>query len=176
MFNEYIKPLIVLTAICLFFSAALAVVNNMTEPVIAEAAGERANTAMRGIIPEATGFEAIDLSTFDNIPDTVKEAYYTENNVGYIFIAGVSGYSGEISIICAIDSEGQIIAVSTLSHTETQGIGTIIEQESFLTQFTSADSNLVGVDTVTGATISTSAFIRAIGDVFIAYEKVEVDR
>lgn len=172
MFKEYIKPLIVLTGICLFFSAALALVNSVTEPVIAEAAGERAFEAMRSILPEATGFEAIELEPLEGIPAAVREAYRTENGVGYVFIASATGYGGEISLICAMDNDGRIIKVQTLSHTETVGIGTIIEDELFLAPFISAGHSLDGVDTITGATVSTRAFIGAVEDVFIAYEVI----
>jgi len=60
-----------------------------------------------------------------------------------------------------------------LSHTETRGIGTILEQESFLSPFSGLDNRLEGIDTVTGATISTRAFINAIHDVLEAFRLVK---
>lgn len=173
MFNEYIKPLIVLTAICLVFSAALAFVNSVTAPEIAAASEVRAQEAMREILPNATGFIEIDLGEYAEIPKTIREAYGTENDIGYVFIAATTGYSGEIRLICAVDNSGKIINVQTLSHTETQGIGTIIEQESFLGQFTGADSGLADVDTVTGATVSTRPYIAAVRDVLYVFEAVK---
>lgn len=170
MFKEYIKPLIVLTAIALVFSGALAFVNSMTAPVIEAAGEERTFESMYGIIPEATGFVPIDFA--QNMNDSIKEAYRTENGVGYIFIAAAKGYSGDITVMCAIGDDGKIIAAQALSHTETQGIGTVVDQESFLAPFAGADSHLTGIDTVTGATISTRAFIRAIDDIFAAYDSI----
>ncbi|MCL2078822.1 MAG: FMN-binding protein [Oscillospiraceae bacterium] len=172
MFREYIKPLLVVTIICVVASAALAAVNGMTEPIIREAAEARANEMMKELIPEAAGFERIDISANDKVPDTVTQIFETSNNAGYVFIAEVSGFSGIINVICAIDSDGKIIKASTLSHTETQGIGTILDQESFLTPFTGSDYRLDGIDTVTGATISTSAYIGAIGDIFTAFDAI----
>lgn len=169
MFKEYIKPLLVLTAVCLFFSAALAIVNSYTEPVIAEAAQQRAVDAMRSILPEATGFVQIEHKYPEDTNGTVREAYRAENDVGYVFIAAANGYDGEIRIICAMDNDGRIISVKTLSHTETVGIGTVIEDESFLSQFDGKDMYLEGVDTVTGATISTKAFISALDGVLNVY-------
>jgi len=144
--------------------------NNITKPVIAEAAASRTEVAMISKIPEATGFELLDTDSYDGLPETVRDVYRTTNDIGYIIIAAVSGFSGDITIMCAIDNNGKIISVSTLSHTETKGIGTVIEQPSFLDTFKGKDSGLDGVDTVTGATISTRPFIRAVRDMLEAFE------
>jgi len=164
--------LLVLTLICLFVSGALAFMDSVTSPEITSAAAERAQTAMIGIIPDATGFEPVDPGGFSGIPATVREIYKTTNDTGYIFIAAVNGFSGDITVICGITSDGRIISSSTLSHTETKGIGTILEQESFLGPFSGLDNKLEGIDTVTGATISTRAYIHAINDIFTAFEIV----
>jgi len=165
-------PLLVLTVICLVVSAALAFMDNITHPVITSAATTRAETAMAAKIPHATGFEPVEFDHVSGIPSTVKEIYNTTNNVGYIFIAAINGFSGDITVICAIGPDGLIIACSTLSHTETQGIGTIIEQASFLRPFYGLDHQLEGIDTVTGATVTTRAYIHAIEDIFVAYDIV----
>ena len=169
MKKKFITPILVLTVICLAVSGALALMNRVTGPIIEAAAADRAEEAMRAIIPDATGFEQIDT---DGLPATVEEAYVTENSVGYIFIAVVNGYGGEIRVICGMDMEGRLISASTLQHSETKGIGTILEDASFLGRFEGKDSRLDGVSTVTGATISTSAFINAVKDVFAAFETV----
>jgi len=165
-------PLLVLTVICLVVSGALAFMNNVTHPVITLAAAERAEAAMNAKIPDATGFEKIEFIDGDGIPETIVEIYSTTNGVGHVLIAAVNGFSGDITIICGVDPDGRLIGASTLSHTETKGIGTILEMPVFLDTFKGKDSGLEGVDTVTGATISTRAFIRAINDVFDAYEKI----
>jgi len=172
MSKTYILPLLVLTGICLIVSGALALVDNVTNPLIVSAAAERAQASMIEKIPDATGFDPIEDSGFDGIPATVREIYKTSNDVGYIFIGVVNGFSGDITVMCAVDADGRIIGTSTLSHTETKGIGTILEQESFLDPFAGLDNRLEGIDTVTGATISTRAFIRAIDDILTAFDIV----
>jgi len=171
--RTYVMPLVVLTAICLVVSGALAFMDSITSPVILAAAEERAQVVMADMIPNATDFEHIEINYTDGVPSTIKEIYRAANGVGYIFIAAVNGFSGDITVICAVSPDGNIIGTSTLSHTETKGIGTILEQESFLTPFTGLDSNLEGIDTVAGATISTRAFIRAIQDVMEAFYLIE---
>ncbi|MCL2627582.1 MAG: FMN-binding protein [Oscillospiraceae bacterium] len=172
MKQTYVMPLIVLTVICLVVSAALAVMDSLTAPIILAANAQRAAEAMTAKIPHATGFEAVDIESFDEMPRSIREVYNTTNNVGYIFIASANGFSGAITVICAIDNDGKIIATSTLSHTETIGIGTIIEQESFLGPFSNQDYNLHGIDTVTGATISTKAYIGIVKEIFEAFHLI----
>ena len=168
MKQTFVIPIVVLTVICLVVSGALAVMDSLTSPIILAADAERAAEAMSAKIPNAERFVPIDLKHIDNLPKSIKEAYRTIPNVGFIYIASANGFSGEITVICALDG-GRIIATSTLSHTETVGIGTIIEQESFLSPFSGLDMNLHGIDTVTGATISTKAYIGIIRDIFEAH-------
>jgi len=170
--RTYVMPLLVLTVICLVVSGALALMHTVTDPIVVSAAAERAQVAMSYTIPNATGFVAVDTSGIEGIPSTIREIYKASNDVGYIFIAAVGGFSGDVTVICGLDNDGMIISTSTLSHTETRGIGTIIEQESFLDPFSGLDNRLSGIDTVTGATITTRAFIHAIEDVCEAFEVV----
>ena len=173
MRRTYVMPLLVLSVICLVVSSALAYMNSVTSPIITAAAAERAQESMIQKIPDATGFELLDLSYISgDMPSSIREIYRTTNGIGYVFIAAVNGFSGDITVICGIDPEGRIISCSTLSHTETKGIGTILEQESFLSPFSGLDNNLGGIDTVAGATISTRAFIHAIEDIFTAFHLV----
>lgn len=173
MKRTYVMPLLVLTLICLVVSGALAVMETITSPIIISAAAERAQVAMSDKIPAAEGFEEIELDGFDGIPSSVREVYRTTNDVGYIFIAVVNGFSGDITVICGVDNDGRVIACATLSHTETKGIGTILEMESFLGPFRGLDRQLEGIDTVTGATISTRAYIHAIEDILEAFEVIK---
>jgi len=173
MKKTYVMPLLVLTVICLVVSGALAFMDSITSPIVAEAAAERAQEAMIKLIPDAEGFEAIDLSYIDGeLPSSIREIYRTTNGKGYIFIAAVNGFSGDITVICGITPDGTIIESATLSHTETKGIGTILEEDSFLVPFKGLDNNLDGIDTVAGATISTRAYIHAVEDIFKAFRLV----
>jgi electron transport complex protein RnfG len=166
MKKDYIEPIASLTLICFVIAAALAATNSLTEPVIAVAAAERAATMRQEILPEATGFEPIPL---EGMPGSVREAYRSTNHVGYVFILCVSGYGSDIEIICGINEAGDIIAASVLRHAETKGIGTKIEAPSFSDQFIGMDQTMSGVSAITGATISSRAYINALADAFVAF-------
>jgi electron transport complex protein RnfG len=165
MKKDFAAPVISLTAICLVISLALAVTNGVTAPVIAAAARTRAEAAQKEVLPEADSFEAVDVE----LPDGVTEAYRAVNGAGYVFMLSASGYGGDISIIAGIDGEGRITAVKTLSHSETEGLGAKITTPEFTGQFAGADSTQ-GADAISGATISSKAFLGAIETAFTAYE------
>jgi len=170
MKKEFVLPILVLTLICLFISAALAITNNFTGPVIAKAAADRAEAARSEVIPEADSFELLQV---EGLPQTVREVYKTTNNAGYVFMLTVSGYGGDINIICGIAPDGTIISAKTLAHTETKGMGSKITEEPFAGQFPGKDASLEGVDAISGATISSRAYINAVKDAFAAYEIVK---
>lgn len=163
-------PIVVLTAICLVISGLLAVTNHFTAPVIKQNAAERAEAARSEIIPEAEGFELMEV---EGLPATVEEVYSTTNDVGYIFMLETMGYGGEMDLICGIDNDGKIISVKTLKHGETKGMGSKTTEEPFRSQFVGKDSSLEGVEAISGATISSKAYFGAIADAFAAFDIIK---
>ena len=165
--SDFVKPILVLTLICLVISAALAFTNQKTAPIIAEAERVKAEQARKEVMPDADSFTQL---TLENLPATVKEVYKADNGVGYVFMLTTKGYGGDIKIICGIDKDGKITETNTLSQSETKGLGTKITLPLFRDQFKGKDSTLEGVDTITGATISSRPYVNAIKDAFTALE------
>jgi electron transport complex protein RnfG len=160
-------PVLVLSIICLVVSGALAFVNYETQPIILQAAAERAYQARKEIIPEADEFVLLEA---EGMPRTVVEAYGTTNNVGFVFMVAVSGYGGEIDIMCGISPDGKIIKSTVLNHSETQGLGTIVFDRAVA--YAGKDRNLEGVDTIAGSTITFNAYRRAMVYAFEAFDIV----
>ena len=167
MKKDSIMPIVVLTLICLFIAAALAVTNSLTDPLITTAATERAASARFEIIPDATGFEPLSR---DGLPTTVGEAYRATNGAGYIFIVTVSGYGGDIEIICGIAEDGRIITTRVLRHNETKGIGAKVAEQAFRDQFAGMSGDMQDVSAISGATISSKVYVEAIRDALTAFE------
>ena len=168
MKKDFVMPVLVLSIICLLVSAALSFVNDLTLPVIEEAASQRAETARREVMPHANEFVLLEL---EDLPKTITEVYGTTNNVGYVFMIITTGYGGEIRLICAIDPEGKIIKTSTLAQTETIGIATpVFDQER---EYVGKDKNLSGIDVISGATITWRAYRNSIKDAFEVFERVK---
>jgi len=168
--NDFILPIIVLSLICLFVSAALAVVNNLTSPVIEAAASERAAAARKVIIPQADGFE---LLIINDLPRRVTEAYRATNNTGYIFMVTVIGYGGDIHLIVGVDPAGKVIRSAVLAHNETQGLGTPIFEQPHAGQYWGRDRNgIESVEAISGATITSVAYKNAVRDALIAFDVI----
>ncbi|MBE7017857.1 MAG: FMN-binding protein [Ruminococcaceae bacterium] len=169
---DFVMPIVVLLLICLVMSGLLAGTNFITEPIIAEGNLARAEQARIDVLPAADGFQLMDVS----IPEgnTVTEVYEATNGAGYVFMISTTGYGakGSLQLICSIDAEGKIVDTNTLSHGETAGLGTKVTEDGFRSQFPGKDASLEGVDAIGGATISSSAYIRAIEDVFAVYSSI----
>ena len=72
-----------------------------------------------------------------------------------------------------IGADGKITGAKLLEgNSETPGLGSKTGNESFTGQFIGKDSSLSGVETITGATISSKAFISAVGIAYEAYTAV----
>ena len=173
MKDDFIKPIAVLAIICIVVSCALALTNGLTAPIIERDSDERTQLAMREIIPDATGFARIE---HDGFGRALKEAYKSENDVGHVFIVAVNGFSGDIRVICGVDKDGNIIGCKTLSHTDTKGIADFLtdnSENSWVSKFTGKDNRLEDISTITGATISSTAFMNAIREVFAAFELIK---
>ena len=169
------KSIIVLTVICLVISAALAVVNSFTAPIIEAGAIERETASRQQVLPAASDFEELSL---DGLPKSITGAYKgtdgSGNTVGYVFTAGNKGFDGTIVVMTAIDSDGKIVQVSTIDVTsETKTLGGQTANESYTSQYTGKDSALEGVDAISGATITSTAYEKCVSDSFVAYDAVK---
>ena len=170
--KDIIKPIAVLAGICLVVTSLLAYINLVTSPIITAAEEKAAEEARAEVLSEADGFEQLETE----LPEGVAEAYKATNGAGYVFTVTSKGYGGELKLICGIRADGSIEAVKTLSHNETSGIGSRgVDNDSGYSENyagkTKDDYN--GVDALTGATISSKAYKKAVGNAFEAYELVK---
>ena len=159
-----LKPIVVLTVICLVVSAALVGTYSLTKPVIDAAKAEQANAALTAVLPEGKDFEQVECDV-----ENVVTAYQESNGAGYVFQAQGKGFGGMITVMVGIGPDGTITGTQVMDHSETAGIGTQIEQESFQQQYIGKDYTLEGVETITGATFSSKGFNYAINAAYEGY-------
>lgn len=169
------KSIIVLSLICLVISAALAIVNSFTAPIIAEGKVERETESRQEVLPEADEFKELSL---DKLPESVTAAYQGLDDkgetVGYVFTAGNKGFGGTITVMCAIATDGTIVGVSTMDVTsETTTLGGQTANPEYTNQYIGEDSSLSDVDTISGATITSTAYQKCVSDCFTAYDTVK---
>ena len=168
MKKDFLAPVVVLSLVCLVVAGALALTNNVTGPVIAEAAKQREESVRAEILPEALDFELLEI---EGLPFTVGEVYKSTNDVGYIITVAAGGYGGDVKIILGVTPDGKVIQTKVLEHSETKGLGSKITEPHYANQYIGIDkNNLDGVDAISGASISSRAYIRAVTDALEAFE------
>ena len=98
---------------------------------------------------------------------------YKADNGGYVIMLTVKGYGGDIRLICGI-LDGKLTKLKTLSHPETSGIGSkVVDNASGYSDnyIGKTEQDYADVDSVTGATISSTAYKKAIAEAFAAYDE-----
>ena len=155
--HAFLRPILVLTVICLVTSVLLALTNAVTAPIIAATERAAAEAAKREVLPGADTFEVLQVA---GLPETVTEADRAANGCGYVFLLTGDGYGGKdtLNLICGMDASGRITAPRTLSHEETAGLDRAALDQA---------------DAISGATFSSHYYISAIRDAFTAYTLVK---
>lgn len=153
-----LKSIITLVAICAVMALALAVTNFITAPIIEKNQAAAANEALLLVLPDAKSFEDVDISAY-KLPTTVVEAYKADNG-GYVFKLKTAGYGSDFIIMCGVNANGTVSGALCLSSNETLG-----HEKSFGDNFKGKDAAGVdAVDTISGATKTTSAYRSAVKD------------
>ncbi|HSW35182.1 MAG TPA: FMN-binding protein [Candidatus Limnocylindrales bacterium] len=154
---------LVMAVIGIISAASLSGAYNLTAPIIAERQEREYRQALEGFFPAVAEYET------QRIEDDYFDLIYDSNNnlLGFMAVVQQQGYGGLITFNLAADAEGSVIGIRVISHTETPGVGDVITTQPFLEQFhgkSYADRIEAGVDidTVSSATVSTSAMIAAV--------------
>ena len=165
--NHSLKSILVIVCICLVIAVAMAAINLVTAPKIEEANEKAEKEALRIVLEDAMDFEKVE----GEYPEAVTAVYRDTGNGGYVTLLSAKGYdsSNPMKIAVGFDANGNILKCHVIScNGETSGLGTKVSNPDFLNTFVGADASLSGVDTISGATISSSAMIGAVRDAFDA--------
>lgn len=163
-FKEYIQPTVVLVLICLVMTFALAYVNSITEPIIAENTVRAADAARAELLPAATSFEPYEGDLVVLVPDKVYVSdCYVAKGVGMVVTVKTSSFGGILTEMIGIDANGAITGVKVTNHSDTKGLGTKAHDSSHTKQYigvteltaTSAKED-PAITPVSGATISSN--------------------
>ncbi len=165
--KDFIAPISVLTVICIVVSGILSYVYGITQPIILQRRAEEATAARLEVLAAADDFTLEELA---EMPDKGVEIYSANNGAGYAVTANGRGYGGDVTVMFGITSEGTIEKVKVLNHTETPGLGTkVTDSEEYLAQYVGKDAALEGIDSVSGATVSSNALLSAANTAFEMY-------
>ena len=144
-------------------AVALAGVNSVTAPAIAELNAQKTQEAISAVLPG--GFDS-EITDFTDASGIVSKIYQGEG--GYAVEVGPGGFDNTITMMVGIDNEGKVLGISVVSHTETAGLGAVAAAGTpagiaFRDQFVGASGSVSvtkdggTMDAITGATITSRA-------------------
>ena len=180
MKNDFIMPIAVLLIICIVITGALAATNELTAPIIAAAAADRASASMRELVPAANEFAAIELTDrmIENGVTELYDALKDGEALCYIAVAAADGFGGADSIIVmvAVSPDHSIIDLRTLKNAETQGLGTRVSEPEFENTFIGSNASFASYEAITGATVSSKAYLSAVDHALQACADITASR
>jgi len=166
VWQDLLKPVLVLLVICSVVAVLLGYVNSITAPIIEENALKKAEETRIAVLPGATSFvEAnCDAASFG-----IDNAYKETSGLGFVITASYKGYGGYVTVTVGIDNDGKIVGLAADVSTETSGVGSKAGDESYINKFMGASGNVDNVDTITSATYSSSAVKNGVNAALKAY-------
>jgi len=177
-----VKKIIVITLKLLIIGVVsallLAVVNELTKDKIDENIEKEKSGAISEIFPGG-----INITPFlDKIP---KDSGVTELNIistngdysGYVAEVAPKGFGGEITLLVGVGTDGKVVGVKVISHSETAGLGSRVGDAEYLSKYVGATGKSIqNVDTISGATISSTAVRDGVKMALSVYDHVTASR
>ena len=171
--------------VALISSILLTLVHNLTQQPIKEAKDKLISDGINEVI----------ITKFDNNPfaekitlrrDNTRYTIYPARDKGYVTSIVMNsfsnnGFGGRIDIIVGFLLDGTVSGYKVISHKETPGLGSKINEEAFKQQVVGKNPSSKTfkvrqdggeIDAVTGATISSRALIDAIQKAYNGYLKL----
>ena len=160
MKSNNIKPVVVLSSICLVVALILALINSVTGPIIQEAQNQAANAALLEVLPNGANFE--ELSLDESYPSAITKGYKADG--GFVFQTSVAGKSSGLIIMIGIDTEGKVVGTQVIADQETDSYDINVFP---LVQGTDGAYKGMSLDSfepvlVSGATLTSKAYSEAV--------------
>lgn len=146
--------LLLITAVV---AGLLAFVNELTAGRIDELTRQKAEQAMREVLP-AQDYTPLDAA----LPQGVTEAYRA-GDAGYVVRVAPNGFGGAIDLMVGVKADGTVNGVAVIAHSETASLGANCTREEFRAQYVGgAGPFAVGqdggtIEALTGATVTSRA-------------------
>jgi len=149
--------LLIITAVV---AAVLAGVNSITAPAIAALKAQKTQEAIELVLPG--GGDEIDFPA----TNLVSKVYASDT--GYAVEVTPGGFDNTITMMVGVDTEGKVLGISIISHTETAGLGAVAAAgtpagEAFRGGFVGKSGSVSvtkdggEINAITGATITSRA-------------------
>ena len=144
MFNEKIKPPLVLTLICVIACGLLVAAYEATYVDNTGVITEKLAAGLTEIYGSSDSFEMLKnddgtLVSYDKVSSVLSDGNVTA------FEVTEDGYSkGGLHVLVGIDNTGKVTGVSILTIGETPGLGTKVQDAGFLSQFNGLENSALG--------------------------------
>ena len=144
-------------------AAALAFVDRITKPVIQKADEEKLQEAITLVLPGGYDRQIMD---FDDPTGLVSAVY--QGAKGYAVEVRPVGFDSAITMMVGVATDGTVLRVCVVSHTETAGLGAVAAASTaagnaFRDQFVGTAGEVCvkkdggAIDAITGATVTSRA-------------------
>lgn len=176
--GSLIKDALILTVITLILGLALSGAKVATQPLVDKAAEESMIKAFNAVCEGYNSSENITGDALELFGEDgskfaasltsdsgVLKAFDSNGNLlGYIVSATSKGFGGQLNLIIGFDNDGNVTGVMYANTpSETPGVGMKTTKPEFLAKWEGKnDQNVAEVDTISGATISSTAFKEAV--------------
>lgn len=135
---KYGLILFVITAVC---TGLVAMVYNVTLPIIEAQQIEKDNSARKEILPDAQDFKQVEGTFEEPIIEVYEGLDSSGETVGYTIKTATSGYGGPIEVTTGITTDKVVNGISIGSLSETPGLGAKSTDEKFYGQYKDKDAS-----------------------------------
>ena len=163
--GKIFKLALILAAFTTISTIAVAAINTVTAPIIQENFNALFNESVAEMFPTGVvGSIYEDGGVFDNriirVVDSVDGSF-----LAFIYEQQVVGWAAPIVYLVAVDLDGNFLGFNALTHSETAGIGTVIDEPLWEDMVMSTHAS-ERVDTVAGATVTTQSIAYALETIY----------
>lgn len=172
--KNIIIPTVVLAIISTSIALLLALTYNLTGVGnIGTGLSNEELLEFASVIPNCEKLQSVDYKSQEKDLLGVYTNENKENLVLHIQTAGYGGKSSPIEALVGFNDDGTISSVKIVACPETPGLGTKIQDETYLENYVGISGNTDSVDTITSATISSTALKRGVDFALSQYEIVK---
>lgn len=152
----------ILFAVTAITALLLSFVNYITEDKIDAINNQKTQDAMSAVMPGEYNFEELQ-GDWTSPVTAIYAAQNGEETFGWVVQVSPNGFGGEINMVVGIDSNHTVTGVSITEMSETSGLGTNANRESWREQFIGKSGQLAvdkdggEINSLTGATVTSRA-------------------
>lgn len=162
---KYAFVLVIVSGLC---AGVITYADQVTAPILEQQALEALDYAMNVKLGELY----TNIETYEEIETTLPEGLLnlyevtlSDGSTKYVYNASEQGRNDLINYLIAYSDTGDVEGIIYISHSETPGKGDKVENTDWVeTDIVGDNASDLQIDTITGATISSTAVIKGVSD------------